>query len=283
VGVDSAAQAPSILPAGGSRPILQAAYSVSEWEELSGFMRMAVLEMTDDTDAKFNRVNENIDWAKWSWNPVTGCLHNCPYCYARDMAIRHYAQKFEPSFLPSRLPAPRNMRLPKQAATEVGWRNVFVCSMADLFGKWVPQEWIDLVLEEVQQAPEWNFLFLTKFPQRLAEIEWPANAWVGTSIDQQWRVPVAEKAFRDVKATVRWLSCEPLMERLTFTSLEMFDWVVIGGASKSSQTPEFQPPWEWVEHLIQQARAAGCKVYIKPNLKSRPQEYPGQAAGEPEE
>ena len=46
----------------------------------------------------FNQVNDNIGWAKWSWNPVTGCLHNCDYCYARDIANRFYPQKFEPTF-----------------------------------------------------------------------------------------------------------------------------------------------------------------------------------------
>jgi len=40
--------------------------------------------------------NDDIEWAKYSWNPVTGCLHNCPYCYARDIAERFYQQKFEP-------------------------------------------------------------------------------------------------------------------------------------------------------------------------------------------
>jgi len=29
---------------------------------------------------KFNKTNENIDWAKWSWNPVTGCKLGCKYC-----------------------------------------------------------------------------------------------------------------------------------------------------------------------------------------------------------
>lgn len=42
-----------------------------------------------------NRTNENIEWAKWSWNPVVGCKHNCMYCYARDIAIRFY-NDFEP-------------------------------------------------------------------------------------------------------------------------------------------------------------------------------------------
>lgn len=46
-----------------------------------------------------NETNDNIEWAAYSWNPITGCLHNCPYCYARDIANRFYAQKFEPSIV----------------------------------------------------------------------------------------------------------------------------------------------------------------------------------------
>jgi protein gp37 len=147
--------------------------------------------------------------------------------------------------------------------------------MADLFGRWVPDEWIDAVLAEVRNAPRWNFLFLTKFPMRYEGIKFPQNAWVGTSVDEQKRVANAEKAFRKVKASVKWLSCEPMRERLTFKSLKMFDWVVMGGQSASSGAPAFQPPWEWVEHLWGQSRAAGCKVYWKPNLVTRPREYPG--------
>jgi protein gp37 len=222
----------------------------------------------------FNKTNEQVDWAKWTWNPVTGCLHNCVYCYARDIAERFYAEKFQPTFRPERLHAPHYTKVPEMAETEIGWRNVFVCSMADLFGKWVPQEWIDAVLDEVRAAPQWNFLFLTKFPQRLADIDWPENSWVGTTVDEQYRVDIAEKAFRKVNAPVKWLSCEPLRERLTFSSLDMFDWVVVGGQSQSTQAPAFQPPWEWVEHLWQQARTSNCLLYWKPNLHTRPQEYP---------
>src|SRR5262245_51348768 len=254
-------------------------FSVAEWEQWTASASQEQdialnTELRDGGSAVSNQTNENINSARQSCNPVTCCLHNSPYGYARDIAQRSYAQGFVPTFIPSRLTAPTNTKRPARAATEVGWRNVFVCSMADLFGKWVPAAWIKAVLNEVELNEQWNFLFLTKFPQRLAEIPWPANAWCGTSVDQQYRVAIAEKSFRDVQAGVKWLSCEPLMERLTFTSLEMFDWVVIGAASASTQTPEFQPPWEWVEHLIRQGRAAGCRIYIKPNLKSRPQEYP---------
>lgn len=79
---------------------------------------------------------------------------------------------------------------------------------------------------------------------------------------------------RNIRAGVKWLSCEPMLERLTFNSLSMFDWVVIGGQTKSTQTPDFQPQWGWVEHLWLQARQANCGVYWKENLTVRPKEYP---------
>lgn len=224
-------------------------------------------ESTKETKAAtFNRVNDNIGWARWSWNPVTGCLHNCDYCYARDLAERFYPQGFKPAFLPERLPAPAKTVLPKEADDNPAWRRVFTCSMADLFGKWVPQEWIDAVFSQIKQNPQWEFLCLTKFPERLAELKYPKNVWAGTTVDRQHRVAVAERTFRSVKAGIKWLSCEPLLEPLKFRSLEMFDWVVIGASTGSSQVAPFAPRFEWVSDLYQQARAAGCKVYLKHNL-----------------
>jgi protein gp37 len=214
----------------------------------------------------FNAVNENIGWARWSWNPVTGCLHNCDYCYARDIAERFYPQKFEPTFFPERLEAPANTRLPAKADDDPAWRRVFTCSMADLFGKWVPQKWIKAVFERIQEHQEWEFLCLTKFPQRLAELEWPPNVWAGTTVDRQHRVETAERSFRNVKAGVKWLSCEPLLEPLKFTSLSMFDWVVIGASTGSTLVAPFAPNFEWIADLYNQARAAGCRVYLKHNL-----------------
>lgn len=236
--------------------------------------------------ATFNKQDgDNIEWARWSWNPVTGCLHGCAYCYARDIAARFYEQGFTPTFFPERLAAPKNTRQPDTSRMSevdaIGWRNVFVCSMADLWGKWVPREIIESVLTQVREQDQWNYLFLTKFPWRYEEFatELPANTWVGTSVDNQAAVARAEKAFKKLVNAghqgVRWLSVEPMMERLQFSSLSMFDWVVIGGASKSTQTPEFRPPFDWIVDLYQQAREAGCKVYFKTNLLERVREYPG--------
>lgn len=253
--------------------------TVEHWTRLTPSDRQDLLSL-HATKNSFNRTNNNVEWALWTWNPVTGCLHDCAYCYARDIANRFYEylpidSRFAPVFYPDRLSAPATTKLPKLTEVtdpikKLGLQNVFVCSMADLFGKWVPREWIEAVLEQVWKNPQWNFLFLTKFPIRMSEFKYPSNAWLGTTVDRQYAVERAEKAFYKLKSNgyegIAWLSCEPMMERLTFSSLRMFDWVVIGGASKSTRTPKFQPPREWVTHLQNQAQVANCKIYEKTNL-----------------
>jgi protein gp37 len=148
----------------------------------------------------------------------------------------------------------------------VGLKNVFTVSMGDLFGDWVPASWINAVLTAISDNPKWNFLLLTKFPERLTEFGLPINAWVGVTVDRQAGVRDAEMALRAVEATVKFVSCEPLLERLTFADLSVFDWVIIGGATRSTQSAEFHPPLRWVNYLEKQARDAGCRIYEKANL-----------------
>lgn len=97
----------------------------------------APAELPRATIAKFNRTNDNIGWASWSWNPVTGCKHNCPYCYAREIGKR-FDGHFNPTFHEDRILAPKNTN--PITDSPAGTR-VFVCSMADLFGTWVPNDW----------------------------------------------------------------------------------------------------------------------------------------------
>jgi len=226
---------------------------------------------------KMNFTNDNIEWAKWSWNPVTGCNHGCLYCYARDIANR-FDGNFDPKYHQDRLSAPANTKIPEKNKDEIGINNVFVCSMADLFGDWVPTEWIQNVIDVCEKENQWNYLFLTKNPKRYLEFAFPSNCWLGASADTQARANNAMDTFNRLSGkNIRFLSCEPLMEPLNLgTGIANIDWIIIGGRSKSTGMPAGQPEWGWVENLLFQVRnlQSNSKVYFKPNLTVRPKEYP---------
>jgi protein gp37/ParB-like chromosome segregation protein Spo0J len=224
--------------------------------------------------ATFNQQKgTEIGWAMWSWNPVTGCNHGCNYCYARaiatsrDMAA-YYPAGFTPLFHHERLDAPANTPVPARAAADPAHSRVFVCSMADLFGAWVPQEWIDQVVASTVANPQWEYLYLTKFPQRYDRLDLPASGWIGASVDEQHRAEPTLAAMRKVSGVkVKWLSLEPLLEPIKFSTLEGIDMIVIGAQSENiGQNSLFSPPFEWVADLVATARRDGCKVWLKTNL-----------------
>jgi protein gp37 len=256
--------------------------TVEQWKRASPEQQRLILQYRNPK-AVLNRQKEAedsnlIDWARWSWNPIVGCLHDCPYCYARDIAERFrddgvasFANGFVPTLHPGRLAAPLGRKPPQSDDEREG--RIFTGSMADIFGRWVPAEWVDAVLGVAAEARQWEFLMLTKFPKRMAEFVIPNNVWMGTTIDCQARVAAAESAFERVQARVKWISVEPMLEPLKFTRLDLFQLVVIGGASRSSKTPRWIPPFEWLADLMRQADEAGCAVFLKSNLYRK--ETPG--------
>lgn len=227
--------------------------------------------------ATFNEsTGDGVSWAGWTWNPVTGCLHGCAYCYARAITARFpgaFPAGFTPLFHRERLDAPANTRIPRKHVGDPAYGRVFVVSMGDMYGRWVPQEWIDDIHAVEHANPQWEYLHLTKFPARYVTQRMPVTAWAGTSVDEQSRVRIAEEAMRRIgEVKVRWLSLEPLGADLQFADLSMFDWVVIGARTRSVQpggvaVPAFDPPAEWVLRITDQAHEAGCAVHWKPNLR----------------
>lgn len=137
-----------------------------------------------------------IDWCDMSFNPVTGCLHNCQYCYARKIANRFGTEWFpntkcveleKPVMVPNGngkdrinpyphmfAPTFHKYRLEEPSKKKKG-QTIFVCSMADLFGDWVPDEWINEIMKSIAKAPQHRYLFLTKNPERY--YEYTEGAW----------------------------------------------------------------------------------------------------------
>lgn len=235
----------------------------------------------------FNPTNENIQWAKYSWNPVTGCLFNCPYCYADKMAnnsfyANSFQNKFKPTFHPDRLAYPERQKIPVKRRDEPGINNVFLCSMADLFGDWIPKEWIYQIFDVVGKHPQYNFICLTKNPKRYLELDFPQNVWLGCTADTQKRFDVALLVFKELgNNNIKFLSCEPLLEPIIYTKEQVgiLDWLIVGGL-KGSENTNKQPKREWVEMLIDFAKESKSMLYFKTNLTVKtslsviPKEYP---------
>lgn len=187
-----------------------------------------------------------------SWNPVTGCKHGCEYCYARSIS-RRFGKSFEPTMHMGRLHQPDHEKKGKK---------IFVCSMADLFGDWVPESWIVDVLGVCGNNSRHTFQFLTKNPKRLVGINWPGNCWVGASATTQAQLDDALRHLRNTNATIRFLSVEPMLEDVSLGSYSP-EWVIIGPAT-GPMARRLAPRKEWIRRLTDQAHQLGAAVFWKP-------------------
>lgn len=255
---------------------------------------------------EMNVTNELVDWARHTSNPLTGCRHSCAdvFCYAYSIANRLFAQRFTPTLYPGRLDHLANTEPPKveglDRETALRERSVFMVSMGDLFGNWVPAWYVDLVLEEVEKHPEWFAFFLTKNPGRLSGFTFPANSAVGMTItgedkylkcrdggntrhqptetEQRTFYEHSAKALGATKgAAFTWLSLEPMRAKV-YTLQPFFDagvqMVAMGGQSKTAVCPAEQPDYWNVVHVQQEIRKAGVHLFEKDNLRAQAKEIP---------
>ncbi len=223
-----------------------------------------------------------IEWCDSTWNPVTGCLHGCEYCYAKSIAIRFgtyphlsckirkieylvdkpknpYPFSFTPTFHKYRLDEPQKWTKP---------RTIFVCSMADLFGEWVPDEWIDEVFAACENAPQHRYLFLTKNVSRYADYGVPIsdNMWYGISVTNESSM----SDFNDLPARVNtFISFEPLLGDLQVNKhnimFSQVDWFIIG-AETGNRKDKVIPQKEWIDDVVSLANKYKKPVFMKDSL-----------------
>lgn len=207
----------------------------------------------------------SIEWTEHTWNPVTGCTKlspGCKHCYAETMARRlnamgaaGYENGFELALHPERLEQPLRRKTPT---------TYFVNSMSDLFHEDVPDDFIGQVLDVIRRTPQHTYQILTKRAERLEAFflnrECPINAWLGVSVeDRKYGVPRIAH-LRRVKAAVRFLSVEPLLEHLGALNLAGIHWVIVGGESGAKARP-MRP--EWADSVRVQALQQDVAFFFK--------------------
>lgn len=209
---------------------------------------------------------------------------------------------FEPAFHPDRLSQPAKAKKPSK---------IFVCSMADLLGDWVPREQIEQVINAGPVRAPWHtYQFLTKNPKRLKDFIWPSNCWVGTTITNQADADERLPWLLQVDAPVLFVSHEPLLSSINVApylppeycpnchntgfpfidcgnehsgydyrkkceciTQTYLDWAIIGGMA-GPRAVRTKP--EWVMDLADQYQSAGVPLFVKDNLgfTGQPQEWP---------
>ncbi|HEY5877563.1 MAG TPA: phage Gp37/Gp68 family protein [Nakamurella sp.] len=214
-----------------------------------------------------------IEWTEATWNPTTGCDRisaGCDNCYALTLSKRLKAMgavKYQndgdertsgPGFGITVHPAA--LRVPYRWA---GPRLVFVNSMSDLFHARVPVSFVRDVFAVMADTPKHTYQLLTKRSRRLRQLadrlDWPANLWVGVSVEDE-RAMHRVDDLRQVPASVRFLSCEPLIGPLSDLDLTGIGWVIAGGESGHGHRPL---DGEWVRAIRDECAASDVPFFFK--------------------
>ena len=205
-----------------------------------------------------------IEWTETTWNPVTGCTKissGCKNCYAERMAKRlkamgqiNYANAFKLATHDHVLDLPLKWKKPQ---------TIFVNSMSDLFHKDVREDFIQKVFNVMNLAPWHTFQVLTKRADRLVEISkrlsWGKNIWMGVSVenaDYRFRIDL----LREMRAQVKFISFEPLIDRVGKVNLRGIDWAIVGG--ESGPQARYMSP-EWVADLRDQCLVQKVPFFFK--------------------
>lgn len=206
-----------------------------------------------------------IEWTEQTWNPTTGCAKispGCKHCYAETMAHRLHAMGapgYEDGFRLTLHPERLSQPMDRKKSTVY-----FVNSMSDLFHEDIPDSFLDSVMDVIRRTPQHTYQILTKRAERLPDYfsnrDCPPNVWLGVSVEnRRYGLPRIDY-LRRIKAPIRFLSVEPLLEDLGAMDLSGIHWVIVGGESGPKARPMQS---EWVENIQRQAGAADTAFFFK--------------------
>lgn len=194
--------------------------------------------------------NSTIEWTDATWNPVTGCTKisaGCDNCYAARFSERFrgvlghpFETGFDLTLRPERLLQPLAWKRP---------RMIFVNSMSDLFHKRIPRAHVAAIFDTMERADWHVYQVLTKrssLLQRFINERYdgrgaPTHIWFGVSVEnEQATSRIAH--LRKSRATIRFLSVEPLIAPVGELCLDGIHWVIVGGESGPRARP-MKPEW----------------------------------------
>lgn len=222
--------------------------------------------------------NSHIEWTHHTFNPWWGCKKvspACDHCYAELWAKRMGHSLWEVDS-PRRFFSDSHWREPlkwNEEARQSGQRQrVFCASMADVF-----EHRADLNSERVRlwelidNTPHLDWLLLTKRPQNVRRVapwgaNWPANVWLGTTVENQTQAEKRLPFLMKSPATIRFLSCEPLLGPLDLRQwfrregFYPIDWIIAGGESGAASRP-MHP--DWIISLLHQCQDSDVPFHFK--------------------
>jgi len=257
---------------------------------------MTMAKTTIEWTASVNAKGEVVPG--YSYNPWWGCVKvspGCQNCYAETFAKRTGHNIWGPAATTQRRTfGEKHWQEPlkwNEDALQAGERRrVFCSSMADVF-----EDHPQLIDERlrlwklIDQTPQLDWLLLTKRPENItgmipswwAADGYPTNVWIGTSVENQAAADKRIPVLASIPATVRFLSCEPLLGPVDLSAYlggeyetgvewggmhEMaqeppdISWVICGGESGSHARP-MHP--DWARSLRDQCQAAGVAFFMK--------------------
>lgn len=243
-----------------------------------------------------NRTKNEL--ADYAWNPVTGCLKDCRYCYARKSTLRfasdwrqNLAERpkvqqvgeklFEldtpwktksKRFLNSPtgfLPTMHKYRFDWPQKVKVG-SSIMVCTDGDLFGPWVPEDWILRVFAAADEAPQHQYIFLTQYPERYKQLanheKLPQNKnfWYGST------ATVRESSVWANEHYNAFVAIEPLLgpfEGDVTKAFQKLKWGIIG-AETGRNVGKVIPKAEWIKDILTSADATDTPVFMRSSMES---------------